>query len=53
MRNTLHRLPSQLSAILFFGGRLENGRISSVLGSEFNVSCKDYILISSTEVFSY
>ena len=37
MSNLLHVLLSQLSAILFYGGHLENGEISSGQGSEFNV----------------
>ena len=37
MSNLLYVLLSQLSAILFFGGHLENGGISSGHGSKFNV----------------
>ena len=37
MSNLLHVHLSQLSAILFFDGHLENGGISSGQGSEFNV----------------
>ena len=37
MSNLLHVILSQLSAILFYGGHLENGEISSGQGSEFNV----------------
>ena len=37
MSNLLHRRLSQMSAILFYGGHLENGGISRGQGSEFDV----------------